>query len=720
MEQDFLKRLTRVIDVNIADSSFGADDLSREMGMSHSNLLRKVHSYTGKSINQLIREIRLRKAWELLNSKELTVSEAAFKLGFSSPSYFTTCFRNFYGYPPGELKNLKTADRDPPVVDSGKKMKDQELKPDRDADNRKNAKLTKLKIAFLTVIVLSIVVPGFFLTPLLLRSAEPIDKSIAILPLKLMNYEPEKQRDADAIYELIVQHLSRISDLRVIPAQSMERYRNSSKTINEIGKEVAVRNIGRGSYKTYGDSLTLTFRLFDSRSGRMIWDTIFSDSRHKGFSIESNVAQGIAGRIQVAMTPLEKRILWDKPTSDTMAWECYLSAREYQKQDFWSHHNTSAIQWYEKAVRIDPDFALAWVGLASCYREIFASSWDRSDEVISKAKEYLDRAMSLAPNLKEVHFEEAAYYYQIPRDYKKSLGLFEKLRVEYPSDSQIIFMLGCIYRRMGQYKKTLKNLDQSIALNPAESTYWSTKAQTERALRNYDQAENSMNRAIDLNPTVWGRYEWMFLMFLKNGQIDRATEYLINHKNNLPDIIFRIFNSTLESLDGNYNKAIQWLDSLPPDPINGQCVYYTKNRQFGLIYRLIQDTVKAALHFRAERDFLLKEIERTGGDERMFCSLGICYAGLGMKPEAKVEAGKALDLINIYKDPYSGYVTELQVVQILVMLGEYDQAMEKLDLIMGRNGDDSAEILKLDPFWNPVRNHPRFIRIINNPKYQVN
>ena len=108
IENDFINSITEVISRHISDEKFGVSELAQEIGMSRSNLLRKVKALTGISVSQFIRQVRLKKAMELLRQSSFTVSEVSFKVGFSSSSYFIKCFRDYYGYPPGEAGNRKT------------------------------------------------------------------------------------------------------------------------------------------------------------------------------------------------------------------------------------------------------------------------------------------------------------------------------------------------------------------------------------------------------------------------------------------------------------------------------------------------------------------------------------------------------------------------------------------------------------------------------------
>jgi hypothetical protein len=116
----------------------------------------------------------------------------------------------------------------------------------------------------------------------------------------------------------------------------------------------------------------------------------------------------------------------------------------------------------------------------------------------------------------------------------------------------------------------------------------------------------------------------------------------------------------------------------------------------------------------------LKKINNSKNDERLYCALGIACAGMGLKVEALKAGREALDILDFEKDAQGGYAPEMDMVRILVMTGEYDEAMIRLDRIIKYTGVQTVEILKLDPFWDPVRKNAKFKEIVNNPEYKVN
>ena len=127
----------------------------------------------------------------------------------------------------------------------------------------------------------------------------------------------------------------------------------------------------------------------------------------------------------------------------------------------------------------------------------------------------------------------------------------------------------------------------------------------------------------------------------------------------------------------------------------------------------------AVKHFEAERIFLEEKIKELNNDQNLYISLGIAYAGLGNKSRA-IEAGrKAIEILGLNTDALWGFYTEMDMTKILLLVGEYDEVLSRLEFLLSQNGNISIELLKIDPFWNPVRDMDKFKEIISNPKYQI-
>ncbi len=570
----------------------------------------------------------------------------------------------------------------------------------------------------ISIIILALFIIGLLLIPKLKGSEEQVEKSIAVLPFKLLSDEPDKQYLADGVMEAILLHLSRIRDLRVLSSTSVEQYRQTAKTIETIGRELNVEYVLEGKFQKHGDNVRLIVQLIRAGKESHIWANEYNREWNDIFMVQSEVAQSIANEIKVAVSPLAKMNIETAPTYNLTAYDFYLRGKDYLERSYMEADKRNARQMFERAVELDPDFGLAWAGMAASSRNLFWFYYDRSEENLELTKEYLNKALALSPGAKEVKMEEAAYYYQCKLDYSASLNILEKLQSDYPNDNGIYFSMSLIQRRMGEFRKSLENIEQAISLNPFQWTYWYEAGHTSRAMREYTKAEKYYKRVVDLNPSFSEIYTALLELYINTGQIDKADRFYIDNEKLISPQFRKYIQAGLLFYKRNFVEAVSIAQAMTEDAISFQHFYLTKNLLLGLFHRAIPDNAMAISHFEAEREFLLTKIKESAADHRFYRSLGIAYAGLGMEEEALAAGRKALEMLDLSKDAMGGIDPELDMVKILVMTGEHDEAMRRLEKIISQHGDLTANILKIDPFWDPVRNHEIFRKIIANPEYK--
>jgi len=201
-DNDFISKITDIVEENISNEQFGVSELASEIGMSRSNLLRKLKKITKLSVSQFIRQVRLKQAMEMLRQKSLTVSEVTYKVGFGSTSYFIKCFHDYYGYPPGEVGKREVKENGSTQISPRKKN----------------------KWIVILGLVLSILLLGAILfiliKPVSLRPSN-LEKSIAVLPFKNDSNDSTNVYIINGLMESILTNLQNIEDLRVISRTSV-------------------------------------------------------------------------------------------------------------------------------------------------------------------------------------------------------------------------------------------------------------------------------------------------------------------------------------------------------------------------------------------------------------------------------------------------------------------------------------------------------------------
>jgi len=513
IENDFLKKITAIIEKNISNENFGVSELAREAGMSRSNLLRKVKSLTNLSVSLFIRQVRLKNAMEMLKQESLNVSEVSYRVGFSSTSYFIKCFREHYGYPPGEVGKDEPGEH--VAGPFGLSRFFQELK------RRKVVRVITVyaAAAFVILELMSIVVeplqlPGWTLSMVIVllvigfviavilswiydvrpeggwektRPAHPsgekvgqggskswkiasfisfvviaalivlnllprtdqnqetidLEKSIAVLPFKNDSNDSTNIYLINGLMESLLDNLQKIEDLRVISRTSVEKYRNNPKTSPEIGKELNANYLVEGSGQKIGDQILLNIQLIDANSDKHLWAERYKREVGDIFELQLEVAKSIADEIEAIITPEEAAQIEKIPTQNLEAYDYFLKGMEpFQRGT--REGLEEAIPLFERAIELDPEFALAHANIAIAYAflDIYQVEKKHADQI----DYYADRALLLDPKLSQSLIAKATSH-NIRGEYELALPYLEKALEYHPNSSRVITILSDYYTR---------------------------------------------------------------------------------------------------------------------------------------------------------------------------------------------------------------------------------------------------------------------------------
>ena len=348
IKSDFLDSVVSIIERNLSDEKFGVSELAEEVGMSRSNLLRKVQKITNLSVSVLIRNVRLHHAQQMLQNDSLNVSEVSYKVGFSSVSYFIKCYRELYGYPPGE---------------EGKKVQE-EIIPAEKVDFSKKPRLKWWLVPVMLVIGLA--ATYFFWQKDEEKSPESAKKSIAVLPFHNDSGDSSNVYIINGLMEAILNNLQKIEDLRVISRTSVEKYRESSMTISEISDELDVNYIIEGSGQKRGGQILLTIQLIEAPTDNHLWSERYNRDDTDIFQLQAEVSKNIAKEIKAIVTPEEAKRIDKTPTDNLEAYDLYLKGMDLTTNAGYTEL-AEAIQYFEKALELDSEFPQAHAMIAICY-----------------------------------------------------------------------------------------------------------------------------------------------------------------------------------------------------------------------------------------------------------------------------------------------------------------------------------------------------------------
>ncbi|MEO9967398.1 MAG: hypothetical protein ABJF11_16490 [Reichenbachiella sp.] len=289
------------------------------------------------------------------------------------------------------------------------------------------------------------------------------EKTIAVLPFKNLSDNKNNIYFSDGIMEAILNNLSRIEDLKVVSRTSVERYRGTEKSIPHIGDELDVAHILEGSVQRIGDKVRISTQLISTEEDKHLWSHNYDREISDIFEIQSEIATSVAENLELIITSKTRQFMTNAPTSHLKAYDLYLQAANLE--DASSEENLKAIEMCQTAIDMDPNFALAYVGLAN---GIFDLSWKRYTPVSvwkDSVLNLVDKAIRLKPNLWEAYAVRTEVYF-ILNEFDKAYYNVDKVLVLKPNNSRYIGLAGEGKIRQGNYQDGLELIMESISLIP--------------------------------------------------------------------------------------------------------------------------------------------------------------------------------------------------------------------------------------------------------------
>jgi TolB-like protein/AraC-like DNA-binding protein len=453
LDDQFLRKIHQLIEDNLDNEHFSVEDLAQQTSLSRSMLHRKLIKLTGKSASDLITERRLIKAKELLENNVATAAEIAYKVGFSSPSYFNKVFKSHFQVSPGDVRkgNVKIL----PALSS---TQPHEIR------NVSRKKIRSLSIIILVVLLtLAAAVTGIYY---FLRNDKPSEKSIAILPFDDISSEKKSQYFADGIVEDLLNRISKIEGLKVISRTSSEMFRNKgNKSVPEIARILGVSYILEGTVQQESDQIRINIQLIDARMDNHVLSKQYDRNLSEVFTIQSEIAGQIASELSLVLTNQQVNALKKNKTKNLKAFEFYQMGR-FQSNRRWIEGYNKSIEYYEKAIAEDPGYGLAYAGLADTYHLMALQGWMDRKEGKDKAVELALKALELDPDLAEAHTVLASLYMYVDWNWKKSEKEFLQALKLNPNYSTALFYYSCLLFITSRTDKARKQINRAMELDP--------------------------------------------------------------------------------------------------------------------------------------------------------------------------------------------------------------------------------------------------------------
>ena len=556
---------------------------------------------------------------------------------------------------------------------------------------------------------------GLFLLPRAV--AHKVDKSIAVLPFENLSDDQANAYFADGVQDDVLTNLSKIGDLKVISRTSVMQYRGRPTNVREIGKTLGVSNILEGSVRRSGNRVRVNVQLIDANTDEHLWANDYDRDVTDVFAIQSDLAQSIAQALQAKLSAGEKSQMTRKPTENGEAYLAFVQAHDlscaYEDVDKLKQSE----QLYQRAIELDPNFALA-IARSSQLESWIARDIDRTAERREKARTLAERALQLQPDLPEAHLARGYSYYWGDNNYDAALKEFEMAQQGLPNEAEVYLAIGAIQRRQGKWAESTANMEKAVSLNPKD--WWSLQnlAHNYTMLRDFDKANQTIDRALAANRTALGPWEVKSkLAISEKGDFsvaERAFEAIKSFPmTNEQKLKIASGRADVFLLERKYAEGLQQAEGLPDDqlavyPNNLWAKYYC----IGFARKALHDESGARVAFLKAKSIAEENLKRSPDSEDAHLGMAKVLAQLGEKDSALQEAQRATDLVPESKDAFGGPEIASGVAEVYAILGDNDRAIETLDGLLSRPSGVTAVGLKVNPIWDPLRSDPRFQALI--------
>ncbi len=545
------------------------------------------------------------------------------------------------------------------------------------------------------------------------QARSPFEAKLLVMPFE--NLGPvEDEYFADGLTEEITARLSQIPELGIISRTTAIQYKGTEKSVREIGDELDVQYVLEGTVYWQrapgGQSrVRVTPQLIRVSDHTNVWTWAYDAVLSEIFRVQSDIAESVARALDITLLGRQHRALAAPPTANLEAYDYYLRgndryARRFVEEDAWA-----AVELYERAVELDPGFAHAYAALTRAL--VWINSQFGRSGVLERARPAVDEALRLAPDLVEAHMALGDYYYYGLRDYEQALEQYSWVQRRQPSNSDAIALTAWIQRRQSDWVNSIVNAARALILDPLNTVWLVGQAQNYFYTRQYELAEPYFRRAIAVGSDVPYYYRWTAWFYLAwDGTTERARRVLEGSFYRIDPgqllvgseaswIILNVFGP-------DYAQAA---DEMSLAPSTDSALYFLAKAQ---ISAQTGQRERARIYYDSARVVLEARVQQRPEEHMIRSQLGIAYAGLGRTDDAIREGRTGMALLPVSRDGITGPDRVLDLGRIYVMVGDYEAAIDQLEYVLSIPSGVSAALLRVDPFWDPLRSNARFQALI--------
>ena len=552
-----------------------------------------------------------------------------------------------------------------------------------------------------------------------------VEKSIAVLPFENLSEDKANAYFAEGIQDEILTRLSKIADLKVISRTSTQHYKSAPENLSEIAKQLGVAHILEGSVQKSGDVVRVNVQLIKAANDSHLWADTFDRKLTDIFSVESEVAKAIADQLRAKLTGQEEQVIAAKPTDNPEAYDAYLRGLAYTLKTTTSPANALAAQKYlREAVRLDPKFALSWALLS--YADAvgyIVQSLQPTVALREEARQAAETSLALQPNLGEAVVAKGYYHYACLKDYDTAVRYFEQARPLLPNSSRIPESLAYLTRRRGQWDRSESYFNEAERLDPRNVNLLNEHAASYIMLRRFPEALRKLDQVLNITPDDVDTLTAKAAIAQAEGDLPRAAALLAPLHRNTDDsygLETQVYQGILERRPAQFTPQLKEILA-KPDPalgyLNGELRFW-----LGWAQEVAGDHAAAQASWSQARSELESFLKEQPDNYLLIGYLALTNMGSGDKAAALAMSERAMAALPIEKDAVTGPIPIEILARVAAQMGEPDRAIAALQKLLSipyagafPAGPLTPSLLRLDPMFDPLRNDPRFQKLVASP-----